>query len=148
MTSWLESGFELSWARIHFNQLVLIQSYKSLHIVQGVHLGALCWPWWMWIWERGRPERECIRVCIQQIHFTELQKLTQHRVAIIPQFKKKMFVHFGMDVSIGVRYSHLLAVTEVKPSLFTENSGKFPQRAQKLHKLETHLKPMNVLGGF
>lgn len=59
-----------------------------------------------------------------------------------------MFDHFGMDMSIGVRYSHLLAVTELKPSLFTENSGKFPQRAQNLHKLETHLKPISVLGDF
>ena len=148
MTSWLESGFELSRARTHFNQLVLIQSYKSLHIEQGVQLGALCWPWWIWIWQRGRSKRECIQVCIQLIHLTELQKLTQHCVAIIPQFKKKMFDHFGMDVSIGVRFSHLLAVTELKPSLFTENSGKFPQRAQNLHKLETHFKPTNVLGGF
>ena len=89
MTSWLESGFELSRARTHFNQLVLIQSYKSLHIEQGVQLGALCWPWWIWIWQRGRSKRECIQVCIQLIHLTELQKLTQHCVAIIPQFKKK-----------------------------------------------------------
>lgn len=36
-----------------------------------------------------------------------------------------MVDHFGMDMSIGVRFSYLSAVTELKPSLFTENSGKF-----------------------
>ena len=55
-----------------------------------------------------------------------------------------MFGHFWMDLSIDVRFSHLLAVTELKASLFTENS---PKRTS-LHGLETHLKPTKVLGGL
>lgn len=53
-----------------------------------------------------------------------------------------------MDLSTGVRFSCLLPVTELKLSLFTENSVKIPHRGQSLHRLATHLKPTKVFDGL